>query len=685
VKQIISISLGPAEDDYQIDTRFLDQRFSIQRLGTDGDYDRARELLLQWNKKADAIGIGGIQFPYEIGSRKTPDRAAAELLELAEQLHTPVTTGDILRGVSHEWALRHTQFVFGNNYFDNARVLFLSGRTNARLARVMGEFTDNLQFADPVLEEGLPRLITSARELSLYTGSVRDALRWVPGRRLVSDAAPVRKAAEYLLHTAVKKASVLVVPYYRFFQYLEPFSSEELEGKTIITTTAYDDRISYLAERGVATIIDTTPKIFERVVGVSVLEALFLAARDLGAKENRNDELLEIISEMEMSPNITYPQGEKYRVNRFAFIVYPLEQDYLKKIKPVEVLSEILPRSLGTVEKLAAYAPPFVYSKVTGIQSKTGVRSEGWLIALSETPEQMQAHSPGFTTRRLLQAAKLARNLGAQIMGIGMFPKSIRDVSTEVAHRAVLPITTGNSYVASVALWAAAEVVRRMGLVQLKNGKILRANTLVIGATGAVGTICSRLLATAFESVTMVSRNMARLLALQESIAEETGDVDLHVSTRADTHLKDMDVIIAASGGAGNVLDIMQVKPGCVIVDINLPTIFTREMVVRRPDVVVIRSGHIKLPGGRIDMKDIGLPPDIVYPGMAETIVLALEGRFENFTVGTDTQWDRVREIYRLGLKHGMELAAISGIDGVLSDEDIERVKKLAIKERAAG
>jgi predicted amino acid dehydrogenase len=336
---------------------------------------------------------------------------------------------------------------------------------------------------------------------------------------------------------------------------------------------------------------------------------------------------------------------------------------------------------MDTVEKMLAYAPPFVYSPVTGIESKTGVKAEGWLIGLGVTPEQMQAHGPEFTTKRLLMAAKLARRLGAQTMGIGIFPKSMKSASLEVAKHAVLPITTGNSYYASATLWAAAEAVRRMGLTKLKNGKILRARTMVIGATGPLGAICSRLLATAFEEVHMVGRNMAKLLTLQESMQAETRDVKLHVSTRADTPLGDMDVVIAASSGAAEVLDIMRLKPGCVVTDTNLPSVFTKEQLAKRPDVLVIRSGEILLPGENVEMKDIGLTPNVVYAGLAETIILALEGRFETYTVGSEPNWEKVKEIYRLGLKHGMQLASISGLDGAVSDKQIARVREAALKE----
>ena len=72
-----------------------------------------------------------------------------------------------------------------------------------------------------------------------------------------------------------------------------------------------------------------------------------------------------------------------------------------------------------------------------------------------------------------------------------------------------------------------------------------------------------------------------------------------------------------------------------------------------------------------MSMKNIGLPKGVVYACLAETIVLALEGRFENYTVGRAIEWEKVHEIYKLGLKHGMQLAAISGVKGVYSDEDI--------------
>ena len=83
-------------------------------------------------------------------------------------------------------------------------------------------------------------------------------------------------------------------------------------------------------------------------------------------------------------------------------------------------------------------------------------------------------------------------------------------------------------------------------------------------------------------------------------------------------------------------------------------------------------------------MRDIGLPKGVAYACLAETVVLALEGRYERFTVGREIEWAKVKEIYQLGLKHGMKLATISGVNGVFTEADFARVRELALAARAA-
>jgi predicted amino acid dehydrogenase len=423
---------------------------------------------------------------------------------------------------------------------------------------------------------------------------------------------------------------------------------------------------------------------FKHAIGPSLLDAMILAATEKRPSQILEDDYLEIITEMQAEPRIIYPGGFK-RVNRFAFVIHPLSQEYFKQVKPIELLSYVSPPVfMDTLEKAMAYAPPFVYSRVTGIKSPTGVEAEGWLISVGGTPKEIMSHDPEFTYTRLLDAAKIAKQLGAQIMGLGAFTKVVGDAGLTVAKRAPLPITTGNSYSASGALWAAHDASLRLGLVPVPPaGEKAKMKAMVVGATGAIGSVCVRLLAMVAEKVYMVSPETAKLLSLKESILKETPDAKLFLSSRADKDIADMDMIVTATSGAGKkILDIMKVKPGCVITDVARPLDLPPSEVAKRPDVLVIESGEILLPGD-VEMKYIGLPKNVAYACLAETIVLALEGKFESFTVGRSIEWEKVREIYRLGRKHGMQLAAISGVNGPYTDADIARVRELALEARA--
>ena len=678
MKNVVSISLGASSQDFEFTTRFLGQRLAVRRLGTDGSPAKAAMLIQQWDKSADVIGIGLVRDSYAVGANRFVDKEAAQMKALVTR--APVTTGARLGEIFLEWAVRHTQIKLGN-YFDNARLLFFSGLANYKLANTMAEYTDNLQFADPLLQLGVPKLLTSLDSLSLYASGAHYVSDWDPPRILPEDL--MRQWTRFVLRRAMAKATVIVAPVHE----LDDFGLEELAGKTIITSSLNAERAGQFTEKGVMMVVDASPMMFGQVLGPNLLDAMIVAATGKNPDDILEDDYLAIIGEAGMQPRIVYPGGAK-RINRFAFVIHPLSQEYFKKVKPVEMLSRVSPPIfMDALERVMAYAPPFVYSRVSGIRSPTGVEAEGWLISVGGTPKEIMSHSPEFTYRRLLDAADMARRLGAQIMGLGAFTKVVGDAGVTVAKRASLPITTGNSYSASGALWAARDAILKIGLVPRPKGRErVKFKAMVVGATGAIGSVCVRLLVKAAEEVYLVSPETAKLLALKESILKETPDAKMFLSSRADTDIADMDMIVTATSGAGKkVLDIMKVKPGCVITDVARPLDLPPEEVARRPDVLVIESGEIELPGD-VRMKNIGLPKGVAYACLAETIVLALEGRFENFTVGRAIEWEKVREIYKLGLKHGMKLSAISGVNGPFSDDDIERVRELALtaRERAA-
>lgn len=249
MKKIVSISLGTGDKDYEFATKFLGQDFHIRRFGTDRNLEKAADILVQWDKKADAIGLGNVKFPYDIGPEKLTQNHSEKLKKLTSQIKTPVVTGENLRRIGHERTLRHIQFKFGGNYFNNARVLFFSGMTHYTMAKVMSEYTDNLAFADPILENCISKILSSLKELEIYAKGFHDVLKWFPGTRLNASGLPLRRWNGYIMRKSVQKANIIVIPCYDFRKYAEKCPAEDLRGKTVISSTISDDRVQFLKKK----------------------------------------------------------------------------------------------------------------------------------------------------------------------------------------------------------------------------------------------------------------------------------------------------------------------------------------------------------------------------------------------------------------------------------------------------
>ncbi|MCC7152473.1 MAG: dehydrogenase [Rubrivivax sp.] len=673
MKRVVTVSLGSSKQDFEFEADFLGHRFQVRRLGADNDIGRAWELMRRHQAEADAIGLGEVGDHFHVGQSTVINKETARLLKVVTRV--PATTGARLRRLLQVRAVRHVQAEIGH-YFDNNIVLFISGMRNYDIAQALSDYTPNLCFADALAQTGAPALLGSLAQLEIYAKGADWALSG-KRRELLEAALPEFKRSR--LAAEVAKAHVVVGTY---AELKEVGNARNLNGKTLITSAVDEDRLAFFRQCRVNLVIDVSPKLFDQVVGVNVIEAMILAVLGRPPEEVADEDFEEIIDELDLRPRLLHPSGHFRNIRRFAFVIHPLSQEFIRKGFPIP---KGTPKFLmDQVETLAAHMPPMVYCKMENIVSPSGAEAEGWLISVGGTPKEMLARSPEFTYRRLLAAAAMAQKLGAQIMGLGAFTKVVGDAGVTVARRARLPVTTGNSYSASGALWAAADAMRRMGLVPLPPpGQRVQAKAMVIGATGSIGSVSARLLAMVFEEVVLAGRSLDKLEELKASILQDTPNANVLCSNDYDTLLGDMDMIVTSTSGAGKkILDIMRVKPGCVITDVARPLDLPAAEVAKRPDVLVVESGEIELPTRVRGLKSIGLPPNVIYACLAETIVLALEGRFEVFTVGRDTEWARVKEIYKLGLKHGMKLAAISGVNGAFTDEQIATVVKLARKAR---
>jgi predicted amino acid dehydrogenase len=390
------------------------------------------------------------------------------------------------------------------------------------------------------------------------------------------------------------------------------------------------------------------------------------------------DTYLDMLAGIEWMPDIRYLQPQEAGINCFAFVIHPLNVSFIHT-HPLFRWTRYLPDDL--VEAVAAYIPPLYLSRITGAQSPTtGQRIEGHLISLGATPRQMMRHGERFTYGRLNQAARLAERKGARIMGLGAFTSVVGDAGITVAHEADIAITSGNSLTVAATLEAAKQAVVKMGKQDLTTGK-----AMVIGATGSIGSVCARLLAQAIFDVVLVSIEPERLIDLKRTIEHEAPGARVTIGTRAEELLADCDLIVTATSAFGQrIIDITKCKPGTVICDVARPPDINPAEAALRPDVLVIESGEVLIPGNIDVGYDIGLPPKTAYACLAETALLAMEGRFEDYTLGRNITIERIKEIYHLFKKHQFQLAGLRSFGRYVTDEDIARKRALADQLRAS-
>jgi predicted amino acid dehydrogenase len=270
----------------------------------------------------------------------------------------------------------------------------------------------------------------------------------------------------------------------------------------------------------------------------------------------------------------------------------------------------------------------------------------------------------------------MAQRRGAKVMGLGAFTSVVGDAGVSVAKKSKIAITTGNSLTVVTTLRSASKAMIGMG-----NGFDWAppANVMIIGATGSIGSACSRLLAQKGFALTLVARRQEKLRALERTIKVESPGAKVITSMVADPHLDKADLIVAATSSINRrILDIMLCKPGAVICDISRPSNVLADDAKLRPDVLVVESSEVKLPGTPDIGYDIGLPPGIAYGCLAETVLLALEGRFENYTLGRQIELWRVQEMDRLFHKHGFKMSELRSYGRTVTDEDIFRKRVLA-------
>ena len=351
-------------------------------------------------------------------------------------------------------------------------------------------------------------------------------------------------------------------------------------------------------------------------------------------------------------------------MEKFAFIIHPvhLKRDVARKYPVARFLPEPL------VEFLVKKTDPKVVSHITGIRSKTGAEAEGWFIACPLSPRQFLELDRQFVYDKIIRCGKIAEEIGAKIIGLGAFTSVVGDAGVTVAENLNIPVTTGNSYTVATAMEGLFEAARLMG-VDTPN-----ATAGVVGATGSIGQTCAQMLVDRVAKICLIGRNAGKLAKARDELT--SGATEVVVSSDIEQSLPHCDLIVTVSSAVDAIIHPEYLKPGAVICDVARPRDVSGEVARVRDDVLIIEGGVVSVPGDVDFGLDFGFPPKTAYACMSETMMLALEGMYESFTLGRNITLGQIQRVSQLADKHGFRLAGFRSFEEAVTPERIESVRK---------
>ena len=295
MKRAVSISLGSKSRDKKVITTLLGEEVSIERIGTDGDEEKAYHLFCELDGKVDAFGVGGIDLYVHALKRDYPLYAGLKLVRDVKA--TPYVDGGGLKATLEARIMQDVEKQLGDIIHPRT-VLLVAGLTRGGMSKSFIDAGYQTTFADLMFGLGIP--------IPIYT---------VP---MANFAAAIllpivgRLPIEMLYPTGEKQLEV-IPKYEKHYQankviagdwlYIMQHAPDDLSGKVIVTNTTTEADVTFLKDRGVDFLVTTTPVLDGRSFGTNMFEAALVAA----AGKNRaltTEELDQIIDQLSLKAQI---------------------------------------------------------------------------------------------------------------------------------------------------------------------------------------------------------------------------------------------------------------------------------------------------------------------------------------------------------------------------------------------
>lgn len=302
MKKAVSISIGSSKRNKSVEISILGEKVSLQRIGTDGDMQKAANLFRQLDGKVDAFGLGGTDLGLRVAERWYP---LYSILPLIKDVHqTPIADGTGLKTTLEAKAAGVLSGKFKNKITEK-KALITTAVDRWGMASSFLEEGYQCVFGDMFFSLGLPIPIRTASTIKILARILMPIMGRLPFHWLY----PVGQAQE--------KRTPKQEGYFQWANviagdchYITRYMPYKMKGKIIVTNTTTRSDVNLFKSAGAHYLVTTTPVLDGRSFGTNMMEAAILAA--IGRKEPINygqpgdyfEQMGEIVKKMKMTPQI---------------------------------------------------------------------------------------------------------------------------------------------------------------------------------------------------------------------------------------------------------------------------------------------------------------------------------------------------------------------------------------------
>jgi len=295
MKRAVSVSIGSSKRDKAVEIELLGERVRLERIGTDGDMEKAARMYQELDGKVDAFGVGGADLGVLVDKKLYPLFSVLPMVRFIRK--TPVVDGS---GLKNTLESRLAQFIDQRlgEYIKVRRALVTSGADRWGMAMSFYEAGYECVFGDLMFALGLPFPLYTKRSLKVLAAILmpiagRVPFKWVYPTGEKQEVRTPKWTKYYDWATVIAGDA----------HYIKHYMPDKLPGKIVVTNTTTPDDVEIFRKAEVKYLVTSTPRLEGRSFGTNMMEAALVAASGKG-RPLTYDELNEMLSRLGLEPQL---------------------------------------------------------------------------------------------------------------------------------------------------------------------------------------------------------------------------------------------------------------------------------------------------------------------------------------------------------------------------------------------